>query len=157
MPGTFPPPWRVSDPDMHHGTCVTHMPWCMPGSLTSGLFEIGGEESFPGIPGACTSRIFTYLVKGPCNVIAPHQNAKGSWCHCALKIKPCNCYIVNTMAAGCWVKQSHSSFIKIGMDSQISLHIHKTLYSKTNHRSVNSDITEHNIFDRLRWQTTYHA
>ena len=34
MPGTFsPPPW-VSDPDMHHGTCATHVPWCMPGSLT---------------------------------------------------------------------------------------------------------------------------
>ena len=25
---------EVSDPDMHHGTCVTHVPWCMPGSLT---------------------------------------------------------------------------------------------------------------------------
>ena len=37
MPGTFsPPPW-VSDPDMHHGTCVTHVPWCMPGSLTRGF------------------------------------------------------------------------------------------------------------------------
>ena len=37
MPGTFsPPPW-VGDPDMHHGTCVTHVPWCMPGSLTSGF------------------------------------------------------------------------------------------------------------------------
>ena len=23
MPGTFSPPWRVSDPDMHHGTCIT--------------------------------------------------------------------------------------------------------------------------------------
>ena len=22
-----------NDPDMHHGTCVTHVPWCMPGSL----------------------------------------------------------------------------------------------------------------------------
>ena len=38
-----PHPWAscqirkiVSDPDMHHGTCVTHVPWCMPGSLTSG-------------------------------------------------------------------------------------------------------------------------
>ena len=30
----FPPP-RVSDPDVHHGTCVTHVPWCMPGSLIS--------------------------------------------------------------------------------------------------------------------------
>ena len=37
VPGTFsPPPW-VSDPDMHHGTCVTHVPWCMPGSLTIGF------------------------------------------------------------------------------------------------------------------------
>ena len=37
MPGTFSPPPRVSDPDMHHGTCVTHVPWCMLGSLTSGF------------------------------------------------------------------------------------------------------------------------
>ena len=26
MSGTFYPPLRVSDPDMHHGTCVTHVP-----------------------------------------------------------------------------------------------------------------------------------
>ena len=38
MPGTFFPSPRVRDPDMHHGTCVMHVPWCMPGSLTSGLF-----------------------------------------------------------------------------------------------------------------------
>ena len=37
MPGTFSPPPRVSDPDMHHGTCVTHVSWCVPGSLTSGF------------------------------------------------------------------------------------------------------------------------
>ena len=37
MPGTFSLPPRVSDPDMHHGTCVTHVPWSMPGSLTSGF------------------------------------------------------------------------------------------------------------------------
>ena len=30
---------RVSDPDMHHGTCVTHVPWRMTGSLNHG----GGE------------------------------------------------------------------------------------------------------------------
>ena len=36
MPGTFSQP-RISDRDMHHGACVTHVPWCMPGSLTSGL------------------------------------------------------------------------------------------------------------------------
>ena len=37
MPITFSPPQRVSDPDMHQGTCVTHVPWCIPGSLTSGF------------------------------------------------------------------------------------------------------------------------
>ena len=26
----------VSDSDMHHGTCVAHVPWCMSGSLTRG-------------------------------------------------------------------------------------------------------------------------
>ena len=35
MPGTFSPPSRVNDSHMHHGTCVTHVPWCMPGSPTS--------------------------------------------------------------------------------------------------------------------------
>ena len=37
MSGIFSPPPRVSDPDMHHGKCMTHVPWCMPGSLTSGF------------------------------------------------------------------------------------------------------------------------
>ena len=30
-------PRGLSDPDIHHGTCVTHVPWSMPGSLTSGF------------------------------------------------------------------------------------------------------------------------
>ena len=33
MPGTVSSPSRVSDPNMR----VTQMPWCMPGSLTSGF------------------------------------------------------------------------------------------------------------------------
>ena len=33
----FPRLRGLSDPDMHHGTCVTHVPWCMPGSLTNGF------------------------------------------------------------------------------------------------------------------------
>ena len=37
MSGTFFPPPQISDPDMHHGTYVTHVPCCMPGSLTSGF------------------------------------------------------------------------------------------------------------------------
>ena len=34
MPGTFFPPPRVSDTA---GTCVTHVPWCLSGSLTNGF------------------------------------------------------------------------------------------------------------------------
>ena len=47
----------VSDPGMHHGTCVA---WC-----TSGLLTRGGGENVPGIPGACETRNFTYLARGP--------------------------------------------------------------------------------------------
>ena len=41
----------VSDPGMHRGTCVTHVPWCM----TESLIHDGGEN-VPGIPGACATR-----------------------------------------------------------------------------------------------------
>ena len=51
----------VSDPGTHHGTCVTHVPWCMSGSLTR-----GGGENVPGIPGACATHDFTYLARDPC-------------------------------------------------------------------------------------------
>ena len=50
----------VSDPCMQNGTCVTHVPWCMSGSLTH-----GGGENVPGIPGACAARNFTYLARCP--------------------------------------------------------------------------------------------
>ena len=53
----------VSDPGMHHGTCVMHVPWCMSGSLT----HVAGEN-VPGIPGTCATRNFTYLARGPCKV-----------------------------------------------------------------------------------------
>ena len=51
MPGTFSPSPQVSDPDMHHGTCVTHVPWCMPGSLTNGfLWNRRRGKTFPAFP-----------------------------------------------------------------------------------------------------------
>ena len=58
MPGTFSPRCQfqrkplVSDPGMHHGTWVTHVPWCMSGSRTR-----GDGENVPGIPGACAPAI----------------------------------------------------------------------------------------------------
>ena len=65
MAGTFSPPPRVSDPEMHHGTCVSHVPWCMPGSLTSGFPWSRWRENVPGIPGTCAIRNVRYLVRGP--------------------------------------------------------------------------------------------
>ena len=50
----------VGDPGMYHDMCVTHVPWCLSGSLTR-----GGGENVPGIPGGCATRKFTYLARGP--------------------------------------------------------------------------------------------
>ena len=49
----FPRHWfqrkqLVSDPDLHQGTCVTHVPWCMSGSLSRGGGEVG--KTFPAFP-----------------------------------------------------------------------------------------------------------
>ena len=65
MPGTLPRHWlqrkpQVSDSGMHHGTCLTHVSWCM-----SGLLTRGGGETVPGIPGACATLNFGYLARGP--------------------------------------------------------------------------------------------
>ena len=40
--------------------CVTHVTWCMSGSLSR-----DDGENVPGIPGACATRNFTYLAGGP--------------------------------------------------------------------------------------------
>ena len=42
----------VSDPGMHHGTCVTHVPLCM-----SGLLTCGDGKNVPSIPGACAPAV----------------------------------------------------------------------------------------------------
>ena len=61
----FPRHWLqrkpvLSDSGMHHGTCVRHVPWCMSESLTR-----NGAENVPVIPGACATRNFAYLERGP--------------------------------------------------------------------------------------------
>ena len=51
----------VSDPGMHPGTCVTHVPWCTSGSLTC-----GDGENVPGIPGACAPAILRIWQEAHC-------------------------------------------------------------------------------------------
>ena len=50
----------VSDPGMHHGTCVMHVTRCLSGSLTR-----GDRGKVPGIPGAYATRNFMFLARGP--------------------------------------------------------------------------------------------
>ena len=58
----------VSDPSMHHGTCIMHIPRCMSGSLTR-----GGGENVSGIPGA-----FYVSGKRPIVAIAYHRIFHGA-------------------------------------------------------------------------------
>ena len=37
MPGMISPPPRISDPDVHHCTCMTQVPWCTTETLTNGF------------------------------------------------------------------------------------------------------------------------
>ena len=72
----------VSDPGMHHGTCVTHVPWCMSGSLTC-----GDGENVPGIPGACAPAILRIWQEAhACTYLAPqkflfHTNVSYNICY----------------------------------------------------------------------------
>ena len=78
----------VSDPGMHHGTCVTHVTWCMSGSLT----RVGGEN-IPGIPGACATRNFTYLVRGPLpDVVCGPRHEILYWNPCSPTVYQCITY-----------------------------------------------------------------
>ena len=67
MPGTFSPSPQVSDPDMHHGTCVTHVPWCMSGSLTSGFFwNRRRGKTFPAFPAHAQPAILRIWYEAHC-------------------------------------------------------------------------------------------
>ena len=68
------------DPGMHQGTCVTHVPWCKSGSLS-----YGGGENVPRIPGACATRNFTNLVRGP---LTSSDGFKGNITHQLAKMNP---------------------------------------------------------------------
>ena len=45
----------VSNPGMHHGTCVTHVTWCMSGSLTR-----GGGGKFPAFPRMRNAQFYVF-------------------------------------------------------------------------------------------------
>ena len=95
MPGTFSPPPRVSDPIMHHGTCVTHVPWCMPGSLTSSfLWSRWWGKTFPAFPAHAQPAILCIWQEAHCTAyedLYARNSHKGrdKWWHPTLSVR-CN-------------------------------------------------------------------
>ena len=79
----------VSDPGMHQGTCVTHVPWCMSGSLTR-----DDGENVPGILGACTTCDITYLARGRCQGDKDDQGS--AWAFVWMYWTVSNCYKTKT-------------------------------------------------------------
>ena len=82
----FPRHRGLAMTNMHHGTRVTHMPWCMPGSLTSGfLWSLWREKCSRHFRRMCTHN-FTYLVRAPWN---RQQGVKthyeGPWRQCRMR------------------------------------------------------------------------
>ena len=65
MLGTFSPPPQVSYSDMHHGKCVMHVPWCMPGSLTTVFFKSVAGKMLPTFPAHALPAILRILRKRP--------------------------------------------------------------------------------------------
>ena len=96
----------VSDPGMHHGTCVTHVTWCMSGSPTR-----GGGENVPGIPGACATRNIAYLVRGLCDKLI-----NDVYCNCRNEASLTTSYTTelfqSTPMWQCLFKQSDAALIR---------------------------------------------
>ena len=72
MPKMFSAPSRISDLDMHHGTCVTHVPWCMPRSLpSSSLWSRRRGKTFPTLPALAQPVILRHYVSGKRPIATP--------------------------------------------------------------------------------------
>ena len=69
---------------MHHGTCVTHVPWCMSESLNG-----CGGENVSGIPSACANLNFMHLARGP-YLISESPSGERYWQTIAVIITVCN-------------------------------------------------------------------
>ena len=78
MSGTFSQPPRVSDPNMNRGTCLTHVPWCMPGALTGRFFGSRWRGKRSRHSRACATRNFTYLLRSPWHRRRSTHNANES-------------------------------------------------------------------------------
>ena len=63
---------QVSDPGMHHGTCVTHVPWCSRDSLS----PVAGK-TLPVFSAHAHPQFYVYLARGPCQGVSTPDMAVG--------------------------------------------------------------------------------
>ena len=63
--GNVSPSPQVSDPEMHHSTSTTHVPWYMTESPASGFLWSQWRGKGSRLSCACAARKFTYQVRGP--------------------------------------------------------------------------------------------
>ena len=101
MPGTFSPPPQVNDPDMHHGTCVTHVPWCMPGSLTIGLLWSRWQGKYSRHPRRMRNPQFYVSGKRPMTTFGYH------WYYVVIRLSLREDHHDNNMMASLKRKGSH--------------------------------------------------
>ena len=90
MPRKFSPPPRVRDPDMHHGTCVTHVPWCKPGFLTSSFLTSRWLEKRSRHYRRMRNRQFYVSGKRPIGFIAVLRGFMWSMWHLASEFLHCH-------------------------------------------------------------------
>ena len=85
MPGTFSPPQQIINPDMHHGTCVTHVPWCISvANLYCALKSVAGKtfpaHAQPAILRICKRHIASCLIwQGQGAVLMVKRMASCPW------------------------------------------------------------------------------
>ena len=109
---------------MHHGACVTRVPWCMSGWLTRG----GGEN----LLGACATRNFTYLARSPWSLretfFPTHDLEKGTvfWYGCL------------------WIYSLYSSYKNSSMSSTRHCTWPSSIWKR--HSIVNQDVSAGGLF-----------
>ena len=113
MLGPLSLPPRVSDSDMHHDTCMKHVPWCMPGSLTSGfLWSRWRGKTFPAFPAHAQPTILRFCQEAhrinikECDVI---KHARWGWVITSHRNHGCNDMYM-TQYQFMLVKESHVNF-----------------------------------------------
>ena len=85
---------RVSDTYMHHGTCVTHVSWCIPGPLTSGFLWswCRGKRSW-----------HSRCMRNPQFYVSGKRRSRGVWLVYNVFVGECHVYPHHILRECCFV------------------------------------------------------